>query len=151
MTSSVERALREVATTTLEELAFLLPLDVQEGAEHSAPVDAVASVGFRGPFEGRLVLRISGNLLVTIADNMFGDDELHPEYHQRDALGELANVICGNVLPSIGGANAVFVLDAPQVSLLELPTADVPLARTCIALEEGHAELLLFLKGALPS
>jgi CheY-specific phosphatase CheX len=149
--SRVEHALREAAATTLEELAFLFPLDVQEGAKHKGPVDAVASINFRGPFDGRLVLRVSGDLLGTIAGNMFGDDEVHPEYHQRDALGELANVICGNLLPAIGGASAVFTLDAPQVSLLELPTAEVPLAQTCIALEEGHAELLLYLTGALPS
>jgi Chemotaxis phosphatase CheX len=150
MTSKVERALRDVASSTLEELAFLMPLDVQDDAAHNGPVEAAASVSFRGPFDGRLVLRVSGNLLPTIAGNMFGDDEIHPEYHQRDALGELANVICGNLLPSLGGASAVFLLDAPQVSLLELESGDEPLARACIALEEGHAELLLFLKGTVP-
>ena len=33
---------------------------------------------------------------------------------QRDAVGELANVICGSVLPRIAGRRAVFRLGAPQ-------------------------------------
>jgi CheY-specific phosphatase CheX len=148
MTSNVERALRDVASSTLEELAFLLPLDTQDDAAHNGPVEAVASVSFRGPFDGRLVLRVSGNLLPTIAGNMFGDDEIHPEYHQRDALGELANVICGNLLPSIGGASAVFLLDAPQVSLFEVPNADAPTAEARIALEQGAADVVLFVGSA---
>jgi hypothetical protein len=96
------------------------------------------------------VLRVSSELLPQIANNMLGDDDLRPDYQQRDALGELANVICGNLLPQLGGPSAAFLLDAPQVSLSEPPVAEQPAARACIALEDGCAELLLFLQGVPP-
>ena len=39
---------------------------------------------------------------------------------------------------AVGSATDVFVLDAPQVLLLELPSADAPTTEARIALEQGR-------------
>jgi hypothetical protein len=54
------------------------------------------------------------------------------------------------VLPKIGSATDVFLLDAPQVSFFELPSADAPTAEARIALERGGADVVLFVSDATP-
>lgn len=123
-------------------------LSAEQGA---APLDVAASVEFRGPMTGRLVLRASSGILAEVANNMLGADDSRPAALQRDALGELANVICGHVLPMVGGRDAVFHLAAPLLHATgELPTrdTDTPAAQVQVGIEQGRAEATLFLFGA---
>ena len=150
MSSDITRVLREVAASTFENLAFLFPSDELDETRYSGSADATASVRFRGPFTGRLVVRVYGGVLPSIASNMLGGDNAPADQLQRDALGEIANVICGNALPKIGSATDVFLLDAPQVSLFEIPNAGIPTAEARIALEQGGADVLLFVGNSPP-
>jgi CheY-specific phosphatase CheX len=105
------------------------------------------SVEFRGPRTGRLVLRASGNLLPSIAANMLGEAESARTPLQRDALGEIANVITGNVLPLVEGRDAVFHLDAPRVHEGIAPVSrddDRCEARTTLGIENGRVQAELF-------
>jgi CheY-specific phosphatase CheX len=114
----------------------------------AAPLDVAASVEFRGPMTGRLVLRASSTILPEVANNMLGADDTRPSALQRDALGELANVICGHVLPLIGGADAVFNLAAPNLHLggeLPMRDDDAPAASVQVGVEQGRAEATLFI------
>ena len=109
-------------------------------------VDVAVTVSFRGPLSGRLVLRASSEILPGVAANMLGADGEYPLAVQRDALGELANVICGNLLPMIGGAEAVFVLSAPHEYLTGgEPQRCTPVSRACIGIDNGRAVAQLFL------
>ena len=104
--------LRQVAEETFESLAFMfaMPGDDEFGPDPDAPL-AVARVSFHGPFAGELHLGVSRDMLPDLAANMLGMDEQAtaptPE-QQADALRELLNVVCGNLLPAIAGAEAVF-------------------------------------------
>lgn len=114
----------------------------------AAPLDVAASVEFRGPMTGRLVLRASSAILPEVANNMLGADDQRPSALQRDALGELANVICGHVLPLIGGSDAVFNLAAPHlhpIGTLPMRETDSPAATVQVGLEQGRAEATLFI------
>jgi hypothetical protein len=70
----------------------------------------------------------------------------------RDALGEIANVVCGNLVPSLGGPEDVFHLDAPEVGpVTESPVrSNPPAARVVIGAGEGQAKLALHITGAVP-
>jgi len=46
---------------------------------------------------------------------MLGDEYACTVEAQHDALGELGNVICGNVLPAVAGAAATFSLQPPRL------------------------------------
>jgi hypothetical protein len=95
------------------------------------------------------MLRVSENLLAPLANNMLGleCDQDSPTYAQQiDALKEMLNVACGNLLPELAGTQAVFNLSAPQFqeeSGPELPAATC--AQAQLALDEGQAELTLWL------
>jgi CheY-specific phosphatase CheX len=127
---------------------MLFPETELSADQSAAPLDVAASVEFRGPMTGRLVLRASSVILPDVANNMLGADDSRPAALQRDALGELANVICGHVLPLIGGADAVFNLAAPIVHMAGetlMRDEDAPAASVQVGVEQGRAEATLFI------
>ncbi len=152
MTNNLETAIYQAATATFEEIAFMLPTEELEDEQRNAAVTATASVTFHGEIDGTLMIAVCGSsLLPQLAANMLGDDEEHSEQTQRDALGEIANIICGNALPLITNRKAVFHLDAPDIeTAADASTSGAfslpPTAKVQMGLDEGRADLMLFLK-----
>jgi len=64
----------------------------------------VATVTFSGAHVGALSIEFPLRLLPVLAANVLGEEETPGDDMQRDALGELANIICGNVLPALDPA-----------------------------------------------
>lgn len=148
MSSTTARFLSRATTATFEELALLFPETDLSPEQAAAPLDVAVSVEFRGPLTGRLVVRVSRSLLPAIAANMLGAEESKQLPLQRDALGEVGNVICGNVLPLIAGADKLFNLAAPiVVDGGDLPHRDLdePTARIEIGVDDGRVESVLYL------
>ena len=140
--------LRDVTAQTLETLCFFYPDTEISEAQQNAPLDGAMSVRFEGPFNGRVVVRLSGGLLPLLASNMLGDvdGDLHM---QRDALAEVANVICGNLMPLIGGSERAFVLRSP-IPVVDLPhVLPHPAATVRFGLEQvGRVDVMLYLDPA---
>lgn len=148
MSSTTVRSLSQATTATFEELALLFPETELSAEQAAAPFDVSVSVEFRGPLTGRLVVRASQSILPAIAANMLGAEESQQLPLQRDALGEIGNVICGHVLPLIAGADKIFNLAAPRVhegGALPQRDSDQPAARVQVGVEDGRAEVLLYL------
>lgn len=147
MSSTMEQSLSRTTAATFEELALLFPESDLTPEQAAKPLDVTVSVDYRGPFNGRLVLRASQCVMPAMAANMLGEEELGRTPLQRDALGELANVVCGNLLPIIGGAEAIFHLSAPRVHAEGDTLArdeEAPSARTQFGVEDGRIEAQLF-------
>ena len=139
-----EQALYHAATLTFEELGFLFAAPELGDEQKDLPTEETTSVKFRGSnVAGNIVLKTNADLLSVIAANMLGDDEPPAKEMQRDALGEIANVICGNALPEIFGKHEVFKLDAPQHA--SSPINERPAAAVRVNLDEGCADVLLYL------
>jgi CheY-specific phosphatase CheX len=148
MSSTTVRFLSQATTATFEELALLFPEPELSPEQAATPLDAAVSVEFRGPLTGRLVVRASHVVLPTIAANMLGAEASQQVALQRDALGEIGNVICGHVLPLIAGTDKVFHLAAPQVhehGHVPHRDSDTPAATLQVGLEDGRAEVSLYL------
>ncbi len=149
MNEKIAKALYRAAALTFEELGFMFPSQDLDPLQKFAPVDGVASVDFQGPCEGRLVVRLAGGVLPVLTANMMGELEAPSENMQNDAIGEIANIICGNLLPSLAGVKQVFHLDPPTTRPARDAVAPVtglaPEAEVQIGLEEGRADILLFL------
>lgn len=75
-----------------------------------------------------------------IAANMLGEDEPPNLEMQQDVLGELGNVVC-----MIAGRTEVFHLSAPSI-VYDTVTGETATAQTQIGLEQGRADLLLFIE-----
>lgn len=138
------------ATTTFESLALLVPSAELTPAEAAAPALHAVRVAFTGPFAGALEVRVTADVARSLAENMLGVDDADPAL-VRDALGEVANVVCGNLLPDLGGREAVFHLSAPEP--LDAAAASSPAGATLAAslgVDGGRADLALRLDPATP-
>ena len=142
---AMEPALYQAAALTFEELGFLFPNEDLEPGQQTAAVDGTVCVDFQGPFNGSLILRVCGAILPTIAANMLGEDDVPSMALQQDVLGELGNVVCGNALPLMAGREVIFRLSPPCVLVTE-PALENAAAQIQIGLEEGRADVFLFVK-----
>lgn len=144
ITDNPQGALCRTAVQIFEDLAFMLPtLELRE-QQLGAGLGASVSIGFSGYCAGRLSLSIADSVLPELTANMLGETEIPSQLQQRDALGELANVICGNLLPRLFGA-ASFRLDPPDFQAKESFTLNqTPIASSDIGLGNGRAQVMLF-------
>lgn len=142
MSEPLDAVVSEVARETFEQLAFVLP--PQDDTAPLPEADARVCVTFRGPFSGSLLISLSSSLLPLLAANMLGMEESETSPGDRDdAFREVANVVCGNLLPRIAGPKPVFGISSPRC----LPPSDGPrdalpgvtLATVALLLENGRA------------
>ncbi len=152
--AEAKETIYQVAEDVLEKLAFLFSFREEERGPMDYGSAVVASVSFTGQFKGRLLMAVSSEMLPELAANMLGiEEETSPE-EQRDALKELINVICGNLLPEIAGRKQLFNVNTPRI----LPSGEIeaiisdknPAATAKLALEEGQCDLILYLDDAGP-
>ena len=140
MTTALTTALSRAAAATFEELAFLFAAPAAPGDARDGEGVAVR-VDFRGPVDGCLELRLAAALLPALAANMLGTEAAPDAALQRDALGEIANVVCGTVLPVLAGTAAVFDLGAPHA--IAAPAGVAPVAVAHLVIDGGWAEVRL--------
>ncbi len=130
-----------------EQAAFMAVSRTPSEAQRAQPIESAVAVDIDGASRGRMVLGLSTNLFPQLAGNMLGDDTPLPAEQQRDALGEMANIIAGVLLPALSGPDAVFRLSAPRLVILD---EERPLCTTAIevGIDDGRVELLLELEHA---
>lgn len=157
MPQSLDHTLSAVMVETLEKLAFLFASPLEEPpAETGAEMPAVR-VAFSGPFCGEIELGLSLPVLEELAANMLGADDgsgLSVE-ERHDALKELANIVCGNLLPAIGGRAVEFNIKSPCIKPQigwGVPGQGLPhAAAECrLVLENGHCRAALRFEGDPP-
>lgn len=147
MTPSTQYQLYPTAASTFEELAMLFPSDVLTEEQAELPFTHGVSVRFYGPKSGRLEVRASAEIVPALTANMLGAEEAVDPQLQRDALGELGNVLCGNVVSSMTNGIGVFHLhpprhmDAAQFTELLEPNEEC----VDIGFDEGRVQVRLFL------
>lgn len=131
MNRMFDEELYRVAAETFESLALMFLMTEEDACVLDPDDVTIAQVDFTGPFNGSLVLSITEELLPELTANMLGHPGEHeaPVEHQEDALKELANVICGNILPVVAGREAVFNVCGPQISKGDEE----------VSIREGHA------------
>jgi CheY-specific phosphatase CheX len=147
MRNQGEKTLYRTVAVIFEEMGFLLPTPSDSPIGDSAATGAI--VRFRGPFEGSLSVRITRDVLPTLTANMLGDDHPQGEQLERDAIGEIANVICGNVLPTIAGDDACFILECPRFFEGQIPgdklSSRIPAAEVHVGFDPGQADVALYI------
>jgi CheY-specific phosphatase CheX len=117
MSESLEAVLVGATQSALERTAFLFAEPGAPSTDESAdppPAPFVATVAFTGAHDGAFSIEFPARLLPVLATNVLGEEDLPSAEMQRDALGELANIICGNVLPALD-PNGKYSLGSPVV------------------------------------
>lgn len=150
MGNALNAMLTEVASGTLESMAFIF--STPEGSDFDLPEfqeNLIVSTEFDGPFAGRLVVMAAIETLSELAAGMLGIEEADISMHQKeDALKEILNVICGNLLPHIAGKESVFHIAPPvsigRIELEALLQIREPIGRTMLSLDAGNWMFWLF-------
>lgn len=140
----MEQALYQASIVTFEELGFMFPSACADEANIDDAKSVNVAIDFSGEFGGKFLLRIEREVLPVIAANMLGEEPPFEAVMLNDVLGEIANVICGNMLPAIGGKAAVFHLSAPHI-INNFDHAEKPSAIARLDLEDGRADVSLYL------
>lgn len=129
--------------STFEDLGFMAAtVELLEEQSGEALVHG-AVVEFTGPVSGSLDVQVTRDLAATIATNMLGVDQTEDTEMHADALGEVANVICGNVVPALADPSAVFALMPPQAHNLEEVAQHDGSVDIELGVEEGRVRVIL--------
>jgi len=148
MNKRIQTALYRATVSTFESMGFLLPTKELDENQLKAAAEAIVYINFHGPVSGRLYLRTFGDLLPILTANMMGLMEAPGSSLQQDALGELANVICGHMVSQLADPAAAYQLDSPTFLSVRSPDNQEtrPLeAQVQLGVENGRAvvELLI--------
>lgn len=126
---------------------MLFPSDVLTEEQERLPFTAGVSVRFYGPKSGRLEVRTSAGVVPALTANMLGEDGAVDVQLQRDALGELGNVLCGNIVSAMTSGLGVFHLHPPrQMEAAQFTEPLEPNEESVdVGFDEGRAQVRLFL------
>lgn len=124
MNEEMTEMLTGIVSDVFEKMAFMFGELVAK--ENLPPLDDSgyeAKMNFLGPCSGVVGLAVARSMCPVIAANVLGMDEDDGFVVERalDALKEILNVICGQIVTSLAGEEPVFDLSVPQVS--EIDTA----------------------------
>lgn len=150
MSTLLDSTLRDAAVTTFEQVVFLLPDTPPDEQQRGVPVQAVATIAFSGPAAGVLQVHACEGLLPRLLENMMGQ-QVTSESLQLDALGEIANIICGQIFPHLDPVSA-FAQEPPQVVVCSACSCDhhpgQPVARVELGLDSSRVDVVLYLHSA---
>jgi CheY-specific phosphatase CheX len=156
MNAAISGILSDVVVDTLAKLAFMFAAPLEGPAPEGTQELATVRVRFSGPICGGMQLSLSRPVLAELAGNMLGADDgsaLSAD-EQQDALRELINVICGNLLPMIGGSSVEFHIQTPFIPAAgTLASGEFgPVAAVSnLAVESGICRVALQLDGPVPA
>lgn len=151
MKTQIEKILIESTVKTLEDLCFIYQEPELKDAQENLPLEAAAEVKYRNDdFTGRLLIESKGGLFSAIATNMLSNDNPSDQL-KKDALGEIANIICGNVVPSLAGGGREYKIESPRSlnkdELLKEKKQEKPLSEITLNFNQGRADIKFFVDG----
>lgn len=142
-------ALNEAVQDTIETLAYTEALPVEAGTyPRMQPPFYITTVAVKRPYSGRIRLKISQNLGVSLVASMLGSKDLVDEAWVKDGLSELVNTIGGRILARLVDSYSSFDLGMPETVFVEKESDRLPevLVRQGYSVNECFMELELELK-----
>lgn len=150
MKKQIENILKESTIITFEDICFIYQVPELKDAQKDMELEAAAEVKYRGDLTGKLLIETRGGLSKAIAANMLSND-VPSAQQKKDALGEIANIICGNVVPSLGRGKLEYKIESPRPlnkdELLKEEKQGNPLAEITLNFNEGRADIKFFVDG----
>jgi hypothetical protein len=115
MENDPARSLYVFLIQTVEQSCALSPASADSPAlDRADGLEELVVTRFSGPMRGRMLLGVRGGLLGRITTGFLDGPEALDRDCQIDALQELANILCGNLLPYVAGAKAVFSISVSR-------------------------------------
>ncbi len=121
-----EAQIRSIVRTVWSTQLGLEILDVDDAARSSSPPTMTAAIHISGDFHGGIRLECSRTIVRSAASIMFDlpADQLVDD-DDRDVIGELANVVAGNIKALIPGTNSISLPTIVEGNDYRVSTLDV--------------------------
>ena len=107
------------STKEVFETMVFMDMEVDESAEIQEPVHGkiTGMIGIAGDYAGVLTFLCSKDTAIDITANMLGmePEEVDPVADMRDAIGEITNMVAGNVKMKVSESGDAFDLSIPTV------------------------------------
>ena len=149
MKQQIENVLKEASIKTFEDTCFMYLVPELKDEQKKHPLEAAAEVKFKGDSSGHLILAVTGDLFSAIAKNMLSC-ESPTVLQKKDALGEVANIICGNVIPSLERTSKEgYKIHSPKFfgkDDMKKEEHGRPLAEVMLNLNQGRADIKIFVE-----
>lgn len=151
MSNWFKNRILETAVDTFEQNCFMFPLDESEiqdteNAEYRL-TEVCSVVEFYGAAKGGVKIRTSDDLMTALGANMLGIDCPSPQ-KKREALCEVTNIICGNIVPVFSKDSSICYLNPPKIikypSHLYDESSNYKVETICIYLDEGMAQIEVY-------
>ena len=131
-------ALRTGLVLAMERLCFASAEGFSDEPPGGDTVDAF--VAFRGPTSGAVAIAIPRAALGRFVTALLVPEAAEDPLARADFVAEIANIVCGNVVPRIFGRNSVYVLAPPELARL----TGKPLATAVVHFEIGWVAAALY-------
>jgi CheY-specific phosphatase CheX len=150
MKTKIEKVLEEASVNTFEDICFMYQAPELNDIQKNLKLEAASEVKYKGDYTGKLLIETRGNLFSAIAANILSKDA--PSLREKkDALGEITNIICGNVVTSLGRSKLGYRIESPKAikkdDLLKEKGQEKPLVKITLNFNEGRADIKFFVKG----
>ena len=157
MSEDIRKTAEAVLSNVLETMFFVAvdPFENDQGEDPSlkgSPNFFKGEIGFKGKYSGLLTLYLPTELTKTMAVNFMGTEEnVVPEAQAMDMVGELCNILCGNLLSRLDKKTG-YVLTTPRTVFSSPQEMEVDVCRSGMAInfsiEGERAKLCLHLESA---
>jgi len=131
-------ALRTAIVLAMERLCFASAEGFSEELPSAETVEA--TVAFRGPVSGAVAIAIPQLALHSFVTALQLPEIAEDRLARADFVSEIANIVCGNVVPRIFGRNSVYTLSPPELAL----PAGIPIAVAVVHFEAGSVAAMLY-------
>ena len=110
--------LTAVISEVIENLSMMVVENPREWEDFHPQLEGF--IEFTGPVNGRLTLRCGEGVARSLASNLLGteQDDLQTQTSAWDALAELLNVVCGNLVTVLFDDQKPFQLSPPQINTI---------------------------------
>ena len=116
MTADERDILIETMCEVLEKLAYMFGEPAEDDPVKTPAEGYLGSIKFVGHRDGELCVAVPYEMCLELSANMLGTELGDPKAEEDagDALKELLNVSCGNILTALYGTHPTFELSVPE-------------------------------------
>lgn len=120
------------------------------GGQAAPPHDVTGVIGITGDVAGFINLNLDESTAVSAANGMLGSDMTSIGPDVLDAVGELTNVVVGNMKTDLAGAGVKFDISIPSVmtgrQMFSAPHHDIPVSVLLFKSDKGSLSMELVMK-----
>jgi CheY-specific phosphatase CheX len=147
MKAKIKKALEETTISTFEDICFMYAVPELKNVQKNLKPEAASEIKYRGEYAGKLVVEASGGLFSAIAENMLSNDNPTLQ-QQKDALKEIASIICGNIVTCLGGGKGEYKIASPRfldaTETKKERQKNKPLSAITLNFNEGRVDVKVF-------